>query len=235
MCDLATIAGIAMTGLSTGMNYAAQQKVQGARNDALGAERIRQRGFDQETAAIGTQSRKNYDGADRKGKMEARKLGDFFGAQHPNEPGAEMAIPDTASNVTVAEESKQRGKATKFTNQSAKTLSDLRSFGELLGNNAVLQARGASQVGQIGGFKQGSSNVLGYELDDANHAGDGLKLFGDIVSGLGGMALNKGLSGAPAAAPFKPTTTLGAYVGAPAAPLGFAPPAVNNFLPGYAR
>ncbi|AAL44650.1 hypothetical protein EN41_19925 [Agrobacterium tumefaciens] len=60
-------------------------------------------------------------------------------------------------------------------------LGRLRAFGDVLGENSRLQARDASQIGQIGGFKRGSSNVMAYELDAANQKGNGLKLFGDAL------------------------------------------------------
>jgi hypothetical protein len=44
MCDPLTIAGVALTGLSTGLNAAAQSKVANAREDAMAAERIRREG-----------------------------------------------------------------------------------------------------------------------------------------------------------------------------------------------
>jgi hypothetical protein len=71
----------------------------------------------------------------------------------------------------------------------------LRAFGDILGDTSRLQARDASQVGTIGSFKRGSSAVLPLELDEANHAGDGMKVFGDLLGGFGGIATSAGLSG----------------------------------------
>lgn len=240
MCDPMTLAGIAMTGLSTGINYAAQQKVQAARNDALAAERIRQTGFDREAQAVNVGARQRYQGMDKKGARKGQKLGDYFAKQDVPEPSAEVALPLTASNITVNEEAKQRDQATEFTNRTAEALGNMRAFGDLMGTKSLLQARDAGTVGQISGFKQGSSAVLPYELDEANSKGDGLKLFGDILGGVGGLALNKGLStpgtaaAAPLNTPFKASTTLGDYLGGNSS-LALGRAFDRSSVPGYAR
>jgi hypothetical protein len=211
MCDPMTLIGVATTLGGTAMNYAAQSRVQEARDDALAAERIRQRALDQEANAVNDTSRDRYKKFDKKQDRTAGGLQKYFTKQEVREPAKEAALPSSSSNITVAEERKQRASAQDFTNRTGEALGTLRSFGDLLGQKSLLQARDAGTVGQIGGFKAGSSNVLPLELDEASHAGDGLRLFADITGGLGGLALSKGLG---SAAPFKPTTTLGGFLGA---------------------
>lgn len=195
MCDPLTIAGVALTAGSTVANYAAQQKVQRARDDAMAAERIRQQGLDKEAAALNTQSQDRYQDFEGQQDQKAGQLAEYFTGQDVAEPSAEAALPTSASNITVAEEAKQRAGAKAFTDRSGQALGELRSFGDLMGGLGRLQARDATEIGQIGGFKRGSSGVLSYELDDASRAGDGLKLFGDILGGVGGLATSSGLSG----------------------------------------
>lgn len=195
MCDPVTIAGVALTGLSTGLNYAAQAKVQNARDDAMAAERIRQNTLDQEASALNTQSQDRYQDFEGQQDQRASSLADFFTSQDVAEPDASAALPATSSNITVREEAKQRGKAKDFTDRTGDALGELRSFGDLLGSISRLQGRDAMQIGQVGGFKRGSSSVLGYEMDAANSAGNGMKLFGDLAGGFGGLAMNAGLSG----------------------------------------
>jgi hypothetical protein len=211
MCDPITIAGIALTAGSTLVNSMAQSRIQRARDDAMAAERIRQQGLDKEAQALNTTSQDRYKDFEGQEQQAATKLADYFTSQEVPEPSAEAAIPTTASNLVVREEAKQRGKAEDFTDRTGTALGALRAFGDVLGSNSRLQARDASLVGQIGGFKQGSSNVLGYELEAANQAGKGLQLFGDILGGLGGVATSAGLSGASPfglATPKAPTVTL---------------------------
>jgi hypothetical protein len=195
MCDPVTIAGVALTGLSTGLNYAAQAKAQNARDDAMAAERIRQSGLDKEADALNVQSQERYEGFEGKQDERSSSLADFFTSQQVPEPGAAEALPASSSNIAVRNEQKERGKAKEFTDRTGTALGELRSFGDLLGGIGRDQARDAGLIGQIGGFKRGSSGVLPFELDAASHAGDGLGLFADLAGGAGGLATSYGLSG----------------------------------------
>lgn len=201
MCDPITIAGIALTAGSTVVNTMAASRVQKARDQALAAERIRQSGFDQEAQALNTASQDRYQNFQEQEGQRASELGQYFSDQRVGQDQAnqaataEQTAPQSGSDITVREEQKQRGKARDFTNQQGQALGQLRSFGDVLGEIGRFQSRDASQIGQIGGFKRGSSAIVPLELDEANHAGDGLKLFGDLLNLGGGFALNKGLSG----------------------------------------
>ncbi|MFY7925562.1 MAG: hypothetical protein ACOVN5_07110 [Aquidulcibacter sp.] len=225
-----TIAGVALSAGSAIANNAAQQKVQRARDDAMAAERIRQKGLDQEAAALNAQSQDRYTEVDAKQAEKSASLADFFTGQDVAEPSAEAAVPTTASNITVAEENKQRQSAKNFTDRSGAALGELRSFGDLMGSIGRLQARDAGQVGQIGGFKQGSSGVLSYELDEANQKGAGLRLFGDLLSAGAGIATNAGLS---QPAPFKANTTLGGVLGYRPSSMAAGRAADRASVPGY--
>lgn len=195
MCDPVTIAGVALTGLSTGLNSMAASKVQRARDDAMAAERIRQRGLDQEASVLNTQSQDRYQDFQGQQDQKAQKLADYYTGQPsaPENPASDT--PASNSNITVQEEAKQRAKAKDFTDKTGAALGTMRSFGDMLGDVSRLQGRDAAQLGQLGNFKQGSSNVLGYELDNANSAGNGLKMLGTLTGGLGQIGVSAGLSG----------------------------------------
>lgn len=211
MCDPMTIAGAALSAASAAANAAAQAKVQRARDDAMAAERIRQNSLDKEADALNLKSQDNYQDFEGKQDETSAKLADYFTGQQVAEPTPEVALPTTSSNITVQEEAKQRAQAKDFTNKTGTALGELRSFGDLLGQNSRLQARTGMEIGQIGGYKRGSSNVLSYELDAANSKGQGLRTFGDILGGLGGIATNAGLSstapGVPRAGTLIPVPT----------------------------
>ena len=194
MCDPVTITAAALTAAGTGLSFASNQQVAGARDDALAAERIRQQGFDQQASALSTRSQDRYEGFDQKQEQKAQKLGDYFTGQQAQAPAPSL-MPQSDSNIVVANEAAKRGEAKARTDQIGNALGDMRAFGDLLGDTSRLQGRDASQIGQIGGFKKGSSNVLSYELEDANNAGAGLALAGQIASGLGRVGMNAGLSG----------------------------------------
>lgn len=181
--------------------------MQDARDDAMAAERIRQGSLDKEAQALNAQSQDRYQDFQGQQDQKAASLADYFTGQEVAEPSAEAALPTSSSNITVREEGKQRGKATEFTNRTGNALGELRAFGDLLGDVSRLQARDAGQIGQIGGFKRGSSGVLGYELDEASQAGNGLKMFADLAGGAGGIATSAGLSGGSLFGGAAPATT----------------------------
>jgi hypothetical protein len=201
MCDPITLAGIALTVGSTVANTVAQNKVQAARDNAMAAERIRQNGLDKEAQALSTQSQDRYQNFGDQQDQRSSELGQYFTDQKIEAGDAnaaatrESTIPQSGSNITVAEEAKQRGQASEFTDNQGQALGNLRSFGDLVGEIGRGQARDASQIGQIGGFKRGSSAVLPYELEAANGAGNGAKLFGDILGLAGSVTTAKGLGG----------------------------------------
>jgi hypothetical protein len=199
MCDPLTIAGVAATAGSMVMNQVAQGKVTKARNGAMEAERIRQKGFDQETDALNLASRERYSDFGEGMEAKATSLGDYFKDQNqaiPQEEGAPTeTMPSGSSNIVVQEQKKQNAKAKNFADQQGEALGDLRSFGDYLGGISREQSRDAGQIGTIGGFKRGSQAVLPYELEAANGKGDGLKLFGDLLAAGGSIATSAGLSG----------------------------------------
>lgn len=195
MCDPLTIGGIILTGASVAANSYAQSQVMDARNSAMEAERIRQQGLDREADALNLQSRQRYQDFDQKQEAKGKELGEMFQAnQTPATPSPQL-MPASSSNIVVAENAKQASAAKDYSNQQAKALGNLRAFGDVLGEDSRLQARDATQIGQIGDFKRGSSNVLQLELQAANEAGGGAGLLGDILGGLGQTGIAKGLQG----------------------------------------
>jgi hypothetical protein len=217
MCDPLTIAGVALSGVSAGLNSAANSRVNSARNDALSAERIRQQGYDQEAANINTKSQDNFKTFGKDQAADATKLGDYFASQQPAPANPDAALPPTSSNITVQELGKQSDKSKAFTGKTGEALGQLRSFGDVLGSKSLDTARDSGYIGQIDNFKRGSSGVLPYELDHAAQAGNGLKTFGDLLGGAGSLVTSAGLAG-----PKTTPTTLGAY-------LGYQPPSANTF------
>lgn len=186
----------------------------------MAAERIRQNGLDKQADALNVQSQDRYNNFDSQQTDKGQSLAQYFTGQEAAPAAIDQAAPPTSNNIVVQEQAKQQAKAKASTNQTGSALGELRSFGDLLGGISRLQARDATSVGQIGGFKRGSSNVLGYELDEANNAGNGLKMLGDIAGGLGGVATSSGLGGGTLGGLFgtkAPTVAAKAGVGSMAA------------------
>lgn len=199
MCDPLTIAGLALTAGSTVANSMAANKVAKARSNVMAAERTRQAKYDQEAQALNATSQNRYQafGADM-GKR-GQELGDYFaGSTIPASDAAGVpteVMPQSDSVITQEEGARQKANSGKYVGQQAKALGNLRSFGDYLGGVSRQQAREAGLIGQVGGFKKGSGEVVPFELDAASHAGDKMKMFGDILAFGGNLATSKGLQG----------------------------------------
>lgn len=210
MCDPLTLVGLAASAGGVALNSAAQSRVNAARDSAMDAEKMRQLKLSREANSVNAKSQdrfKKFKGAQNE---KAGKLQDYYSSQDVPEPSKETALPTTNSDITVAEETKQRDQASALTDRTANALGELRSFGDVLGDKSLLQGRDATKAGQLASFKEGSSAVLPFELEAANQKGEGLRLFADLLGGAGGLAMSKGLS---TAAPFKPTSTFGNFLG----------------------
>ncbi len=239
MCDPATLTGLVLTAGSTVVNTIAANQAASAREDVMSAERIRQNQLDKEAAALNTQSQDRYQDAGVKQEAKARDLSEFFTG--PNTAGeandaAASVMPSDSADITVREMQKQTGAARDFTGKQAASLASLRSFGDMLGDSARLQARDASLIGQVGGFKRGSSNITPLELDEASQKGAGLKFFGDLLGGAGSLATNYGLTrgGANGPTPIfgaKTATTSGASLAPSTSPIPRARPGSATLYP----
>jgi len=200
MCDPITIASAALMAGSLGANMYGQSQVQGARDDASAAERIRQKKFDEEAAALQLQSEDRYKNFEGQQGERATDLSNMYKQTQESVVGApaapaEAATGSNAGSVVAREAAKQKEKTAAFTNQQADAQGGMAAFGDLLGDVSRKQARDAGQIAQIGGFKKGSSQALSYELNAANEEGQGARLLGDILGGLGSMGMMTGLRG----------------------------------------
>ena len=213
MCDPITIASAALTLGSTVANASANNSAAQARNDALAAERTRQQGFDQETQALNATAQDRFTGFEEKRTEKSAALGDYLVAPEASAANVSAAsvMPTATNDIVTRETAKKSGEARAFTDQQAGSLAELRAFGDVLGDTSLMQARDASALGQIGGFKRGSTNVVPVELDAASQKGAGMKLLGDILGGAGSIGMTAGISGAtlPGFGGSKPLTAVG--------------------------
>lgn len=193
MCDPLTIASIAATVGGYMANSAAAGKVEKARRGVLEGERVRQGNLDREAAALNDASQSRYKDFDGQQAAKTQELSQYF--TDAGELPA-PALPTGGSNVVTRSAKKSSAKAKEFTDQQAGALGNLRSFGDVLGDISLKQARDASQIGVVGGFKRASSDVVPLELDEANNKGAGLRLLGDVLGGAGQIGTFASLSGA---------------------------------------
>lgn len=212
MCDPMSIIGLVASVGGAVMQMSAQSKVQKARSNVMAAERIRQQQYDQEAMGYNERSRDRYEDFGDQQDAKAKSLGEMFTKEtgagvKPSVEGLPQT-PQSSSNIVVQESAKQLGQAKQFTDQQGNALGNLRAFGDLLGGISREQGRDAGYIGQIGGFKRGSSNVTSFELEEANNAGNSMAMMGQLVGGLGkamgGMAGGGGLGSMFGAAPNAP-------------------------------
>lgn len=196
MCDPLTIAGVALTGAGYVAQNQGARAASRARDSALAAERIRQSGLDQETAALNAQSQDRYQGFQGKQDERRNQLADYFVQNDAQAAPETQGVLPQSNNVVVNNEiSARRGEAREATDKQGEALANLRAFGDLLGSTGRLQGRDAAQIGQIGGFKRGSNNVLALELNAAQQKGAGARGLGEALQGIGGLAIQGGLRG----------------------------------------
>lgn len=217
MCDPLTIAGGVAAAGGAAANYSAQSDVASARAGVLAAERKRQQALQAEADTVNAGARDRYKDFGTQQDTKAASLGEMFKSEPGiGHNGGPPLMPASTSNITVNEGTKQNGKAQVFGDQQAVAQGKMRAFGDVLGTVSRAQARDAGTVGQIGNFEQGSSGVVPYELDVANHTADGTKFFGDLLSGAGKLGIAAGLGGG----------SLGGMFGATGQPMNILPPSV---------
>lgn len=235
--------GLGLTGASIGLNSIAANKRDQAASQAMLAERMRQQGFQREADALNAQSQARYENFGDQQNAKAAELAAMFQSQAaaPTDAGAAndsaaSVMPTASNDIVTREVAKKSDQAKTFTDQQGAALARMRSFGDLLGDVSRLQARDASQIAQIGGFRQGSQNVLPLELDAANQKGRGLTTLADILGGLGSVVTMGAASGAGSLGQIfgaglgtKPLTAAGAL--GPTARVGQVVSATPTFYP----
>lgn len=208
MCDPLTIASVALSVGSAAANNAAANKQAKAQASAMAAERQRQARLDDEARAVNQQALSRFENVGEQQGAEATQLQEVFAAEPDR--GADLiadAIAPTSSNITMQNDARERAEATSFANQQGGAMARMRSFADLFGEFGRGTAQDASQIGMLGGFKQGSQGALPFELEAASMKGGNLRNAADIMSGLGSIGLNAGLSGAKMPSLFGPKTS----------------------------
>lgn len=184
--------GVAANGL-------AQGQVNGARNGVTSAENTRQDRWDGQINDLNKQSLARYDGFSGKQDDRGKSVADYYkatGGALPSSGATTGVIPTSSSNVVVQEGNRANDKVAAFTDQQGKAQANLRSFGDVMGEASRGTALDTAAVGAINSQKQGSSAVVPLEYQAANNAGNGMKMFGDVLGGLGKAGMSAGLAGA---------------------------------------
>lgn len=202
MCDAVT-ASIVATIAGAGAQAAGQAKARKAMEGAQIAERVRQKGYNDQSQAAFSESLGNADPqaqANAQGKAEGERKAAYdtatAEARAPLEAtGKNLAGNQDANRVMSSESAARSAQALGYAGQQGAAKAALQGFGDTQLGNAIYNARQMQKQGQIGNFMQGSAAVLPYEVDAASHKGDSLKSLGDILSmagAIGGMGVGAG-------------------------------------------
>jgi hypothetical protein len=195
MCDPVT-ASIALTVAGTASQAAAANQAKKAMQGAQNAERIRQKAYQDESAAVqaGSESRMSKANQDKgQAEAEAARNADYAAAtaaaQAPTATvGANLAGDQTANAVIASENARAGQQALGYAGQQGKAKAALQGYTDLNLGNALANARAMEQQRQLGNFMQGSSGVLGLEMEEASQKGAGLKTLGSLLSTAGTIA-----------------------------------------------
>lgn len=192
MCDPIS-ASLALAAAGTASQVAGQRKAQKAMDGAREAERIRQKGYqEQSDAALG----KSLAGAE-KGSQDsaeadafaARKAASDEATASVRQPveatGANLAGDQTANAVIDAEMARKGAAALGFAGQQGGAKAKLLSVNDLNFANAIANARALQEQGRIANFAKGSADVLPVELEAASRKGQGLQTLGTALSAAG--------------------------------------------------
>lgn len=174
---------IALAVGSAGANYIGHKQAEDAREDALAAQRIRNRNLDKQSFAINDQSRERFENVDTQQAERSDSLADIFRSASAAAPAETTApVMPNSGNVVLQNRAREASdEAREFTDQRAEALADFRSFGDLFGSIGRAQARDAGELGMLGGFRRGSQSVLPLELDAASREGSNMRLLGDLL------------------------------------------------------
>lgn len=201
MClPVLAIAGIAASLAGAGMQYLGQQKADHALNSTFNRERTRQKGFEADQVAKFQDSLNSTSGvADPAAQAAAAAARQHVleGVTKSASPAAEGYLPGSSSAPqVVSSHAETAGHAADArTSSLAGALASLGGLNDLMQSNDIHIGRNSQEIGQIGGFKRGSLDVLQSEMDAAKQKGGTLRMLGGLAQSIGGMMLSGGLGG----------------------------------------
>jgi hypothetical protein len=195
MCDAVT-ASIVATIAGSAAQAAGQAKARKAMEGAQVAERVRQKGFQDQSQSAFSESLAHanpQDQANAQGKAEGERKAAYDAAtaeaRAPLEAtGRNLAGSQDANRILSSESAARSAQARGYAGQQGAAKAALQGFGDTQLGNALYNARQMQNQGTIGNFMQGSAAVLPYEVDAASHRGDSLKSLGDLLSMGGAIA-----------------------------------------------
>lgn len=189
MCDPVTVSLMAA---SAGATYAGNRRAQKKMDQAVGAERLRQKRFADDSKSsfdLSVANRNFKTTADSMEKTKAMLEAEYtdsmakgkesFGVD--SKPLTGDAGSGENTNVTDAY-SRESARADAEAGRSATRSAKLNAFNQVMQQQALTNTRYAQDQAVLANLSRGSMGVLPFELQAASKAGDNLKLMGQVLS-----------------------------------------------------
>lgn len=190
MCTPLAIAGLALTAAGSYAQYRGARQSQKAMNAAAAAESTRQKGYQKESDALFTESlgkqtadAQNARLADQVAEREAASKAAQFA-----EPVAAVPVQGGAPEIVADETAARVGQGNLEAARTAQLAAALQGFTDLQLRNALMNTRYGQGQANISNFMQGSSRVLGSEMEAAARRGDKARAIGSGLQAFGSLA-----------------------------------------------
>lgn len=194
MCNPVAIA-LSLTAAGSAAQAAGARRAAKAMEGARIAESIRQKGFQDQAAAVVDESlSKSGRGATEQGMKEAaaeRAAASDAAVAEVRKPveavGSNIAGDQSGNQVMLNESDLQAAKNLGFATQQGRAKADMLSFNDITFQNAINNIRAGQQLATTGNFMRGSAGVLPVEVEAASRKGDNLKTFGTLLNTAGSI------------------------------------------------
>jgi hypothetical protein len=176
----------------TGMKMMGQDKVNDERRRTMRMEAERQRDFQNRSQAQIAETTQQV-GREAQEQEENEATAERVQKMTPESTvpvaGEYAQTNSSAPSVVKGEIGRQIADAVRRGRGNIKNLAKLSAYGDAGFDTQVKLLRSAENIGQIANNAYSSSQVLPFELQDANSAGQGYDLAGDIASGIGSIGM----------------------------------------------
>jgi len=194
MCTPVAFA-LALTAAGSAAQAAGARRAAKAMEGQRVAESIRQKGFQDEAAAVSDDSLgKSGRDATETGMSEAaaaRAAASDAAVAEVRAPieatGANLAGDQTANKLMATEGDAAAAKNLGYATQQGRAKANMLSFNDVTFQNAINNIRAGQKLNTTGNFMRGSAGVLPVELEYASKKGDSLKTLGSVLSTAGSI------------------------------------------------
>lgn len=180
------LVGLGLAAAGTGLEMAGAKKAQGAENDQVAQELLRQKGYQQQATGVFNQS------AGQSTSENAQKqMADSAQGSQSQYAQLQASPLNQQSASIAAQDPVTQARTQALIGQANTVQARLGGYGQWETNQQVKNLLAANQLGIIGGNAAQSARINPYEVQQASHAGDTMAGIGKLL-GLAGSAVGAG-------------------------------------------